>query len=159
MNYLVTILISLGLSFGTLGQSPCDHQKKADSAALVIFSQELKIAVMTRDMNKIATHFQFPFLLSFCKLDENNNKQDTFISRKSFLTTKYKDFFGVWFMETVSKGYIYYSLDSDEKDGRCRFVFDYPSTFISKKSICSKVYFSIEKIQGQYKFTSSWTSQ
>jgi len=114
-------------------------------------------------MKKIANYFQFPFQYSPCSLDVKNNDkkiQDTLISREEFLATKYNDFFGAWFMETVSKGYIYSILDSYNTDGRCGFVLHYPNTFISNETNCLglEVYFSIEKIQGQYKFTSSWIS-
>ena len=156
-----TIIFCLCLSLGVLGQKSCDQQKLIDSASLMTFSIGLKKVVMSRDMSRIADYLQFPFLIKSCDLSnqEYGNKKKSLISRIEFIETKYNDFFGVWFMETVSKGYLYYILDSYDKDGRCSFLFSYPNTFISKKNNCTQAYFSVEKIQGQYKLTSSWESQ
>ena len=115
---------------------------------------------MSRDMKRIANFFQFPFRQTKCNFDELNpdKKRDYSISRADFIKTNYKDFFGVWFMETVSKYRLSDILSSDDANGQCRYIFNYPNTFISKKNNCKTAFFSIEKVQGHYKLTSSWES-
>ena len=152
-----SILLGLGFSIQTFSQTPCDHQKAADSVLLLTFSKELKRAVMTYDMSKIASFFRFPFLYSSCTLDEQN-VQDTVITQKKLVAIHYVDFFGCWFSETVSKGYIFDSFDCDIQDGLHKFIFSYPACF-PKKSLCKQHSFSVEKIDGHYKITSSWLSQ
>jgi hypothetical protein len=161
MNRIIIVLFSLGLSFHTVGQKSCDQQKKADSLLLFKFSTDLKKAVMTTDMNKIANFFQFPFRNNSCILDKKNNNDnpDSLISRKVFVSTKYADFFGCWFMEKISKGYISSELDIYEKGQNCKFTFNYPACFPSKRSLCKQHNFCVEKIDGHYLITSSWLSQ
>ena len=79
----------------------------------------MKKAVLTYDMNKIASFFKFPFLNKPCVADDNTSK-DSLISRKAFVTSKYVDFFGCWFSETISKGYISYELDIYEEGPNCK---------------------------------------
>ena len=157
MNRLVILLLLLGSSCWALGQKNCEHQKKIDSILLLKFSADLKKAVLTHDMNKIASFFKFPFLNKPCVLD-NDSSKDSFISRKTFMTSEYVDFFGCWFSETITKGYISYELDVNEEGQNCKFTFNYPTCFPSKRSSCKKHNFNIEKVDGKYLITSAWLS-
>ena len=161
MTRFITTLLCFGLFVKTFGQDLCAHQKKVDSSVLVTFSIELKKAVMTMDMDRIADFFQFPFLIKSCIMDKKNNgnHQDSLISREMFVSSKYGDFFGCWFMETVSKGYISGMLVPYEENETCKLFFSYPACFPSKESLCKLHYFSVEKIDGHYKITSSWLSR
>jgi hypothetical protein len=159
MNRLAITLIFLGLSLFTLGQKKCDQQKQNDSILLLKFSADLKKAVLTYDMNKIASFFKFPFLNKRCVADDNTNK-DSLISRKAFVTSKYGDFFGCWFSETISKGYISYELKVSQEGQGCKFTFNYPACFPSyiTRSSCKTHNFFVEKINGRYMITSAWLS-
>ena len=155
---LITCLI---FNPNTYAQSPCINKKQEDSISLIKFSKEFKKAVMSKEMRMISSYFKFPLDYKECLL----NNQGTIeiihykLSEKEFKSRKYNDFFSLWFMETVSKGYVYDLLDSYKLNDKCKLTFTCPATFLSKQSSFANQYFAIEKIQGRYKITSSWQSE
>jgi hypothetical protein len=142
----------------TITQSPCEKQLIADSALLKAFSMDFKKAVKSRDMKQIADFFVFPFSCSSCKAlkDTTILSRDTLIDRQTFISTAYREFFGDWFMETVSKGFLDNISDSRVVNGDCQLFFSYPMS--NPADSHTHTYFSLEKVRGRYMFTSSWRS-
>ena len=163
-NLAVYIILSLAISCKEYkNEMDCSRilsQKKKDSVELISFSKEFQNAVLTRDMNKISSFFQFPIKNRECIKKEKNetDSKEELISKTQFENTFYNDFFGEWFMETVTKGYIYYLLDCYPYNGNLQLAFVYPGTFVSKINNCEWHYFGLNKIDGRYKITSAWKS-
>lgn len=136
--------------------SPCGDIRKTDSAQLLDFSKKINIAMLKRSMEDVSDFFAFPFLYSDCIVDTIKNISTVSITKDRFIASKMTDYFGVWFGEYFSKGYIYPLLDIDSTENRCRLIFEVPYASYRQKSNCASLYFTIEKVNGEYKFTSAW---
>ncbi|TMI62904.1 MAG: hypothetical protein E6H07_15995 [Bacteroidetes bacterium] len=159
MNRLLLIIFGSSLSIFVNGQVNCDRQKQKDSIQLEQFCIGFKKAVNQRDLKNISEFFQFPFPCSACNIKDNSNSKEPYmVSYKRFLQGKYDEFFGAWFMETVSKGRLFELLQASENDkGKCSFFFGYPMVLPSERTEGHQGFLTIEKINGKFKITSIWS--
>src|SRR5687768_6025420 len=94
-------------------QANCELQKQLDSIVLTDFSKQLNYLASARNLEELSKLFHFPFPYGLCELDGKGHEHQTcFISKEDFVRAGITDFFGVWFTETVSKGYIYSIMDA-----------------------------------------------
>jgi hypothetical protein len=166
MPRYVKIIVGLLFAINLYGQEKCDVSKMSqqDKSILEKFWVNLKIALNAKDKVKLSTLINFPFNCDYCIIDSLHLSDEPFIkvAKKQFDTKQFKIFFEKKLVDYVNK----YQLPKDISiltthyntvDKKCSFSFRYIAITENKQHPGRTEWFDIEKLNGEFKITSTWT--
>lgn len=133
-------------------------QKEEDPILLSHFWNDFKIALNTKDVDKLADLIKFPFGCAICDPLIDEAHPYVLISKKLFKEGQYQIFFKQRLIEMVNK----YQMPKDigifnSRINESSKNWMYSFSFVASDSPGRQVFFEVEKVKGKFKIRWVWT--
>ena len=160
MKYFILCAVGFLISLNSFGQSACQISNLSTEDKILInnFWIKFKTSINKEDKTMLSELCSFPFECDYC--DEKSIDPDKIKVTKELFNKKYfKVFFVVNLKNKVNSGNIWNTLSPNygSIDKRCSYRFSYPAVEPTNETPGMQIFIVIEKINGQFKITSTWT--
>jgi hypothetical protein len=164
MKRYILLMAGLTVCLNVFSQRKCDSLSQKDKLLLQKFWTDFKDALNNKDKTKLSTVCNFPFDCDYCILDtaKQTHKPHVKVTKSDFDKSQYQIFFIDRLINEVNK----YNLPHDlgiflpaynAIDKRCIYSFGYIVREENKQHPGMKRFFDVQKINGLFKITSTWT--